>query len=402
MAIFTFSAKDNLGAPKFGTVEANDRDSALQLLKNQNLVVISIQEKQASFADKLFKFGGVSEDEVTTFTREFSVMISSGLPINKALNICVNQFEGKNFKEVLLEISKDIDSGTSLSGAFARFPDVFDTSYISLVRAGESSGKLEVVLKRLAESYEAIRDLKSRLKAALIYPAIVLVVMFLVILVLVVYVIPKLTEIFVSINQPLPWHTQFLVNVSSFVTSFWYLLFAIVLALFFGIRYYLSTIEGQMMLSTLIYKIPVIGKVVKQTELANYMRTLALLVSAGVQITEALIIVSKVSNNPQLSKASLEASKFVEKGNALSDYLRSNTFFDPIISSMAKIGEETGQMDELLYKVADNYSNESSYAIKGLSASLEPIILVILGISVGSIVLSVITPIYGLIGNLSQ
>jgi type IV pilus assembly protein PilC len=157
-----------------------------------------------------------------------------------------------------------------------------------------------------------------------------------------------------------------------------------------------------MTLSTLIYKIPVIGKVVKQTELANYMRTLALLVSAGVQITEALIIVSKVSNNPQLSKASLEASKFVEKGNALSDYLRSNTFFDPIISSMAKIGEETGQMDELLYKVADNYSNESSYAIKGLSASLEPIILVILGISVGSIVLSVITPIYGLIGNFSQ
>jgi type IV pilus assembly protein PilC len=254
----------------------------------------------------------------------------------------------------------------------------------------------------LADSYEAIRDLKSRLKAALIYPAIVLIVMVLVIMVLIVYVIPKLTEIFVSLNQPLPWHTQFLVNLSGFMRSYWYVVAAIVSAIIIGLRYYLSTLEGQMMLSTLTYKIPVIGKVVKQTELANYMRTLALLISAGVQITEALMIVSKVSNNPQLSNASLQAAKFVEKGNALSDYFRSNTFFDPIISSMAKIGEETGQMDELLYKVADNYANESSYAIKGLSASLEPIILVILGISVGSIVLSVITPIYGLIGNFSQ
>jgi len=402
MAIYTFVAKDSLGVTKSGSVEANDKDAALSLLKNQSLVVVSIQEKQVSFFERMLKFGGVSEDEVTNFTREFATMISSGLAINKALVICINQFENKSFKEVLQEIAKDIDSGTSLSGALARFPDVFDTSYISLVKAGESSGKLEVVLQRLAESYEAIRDLKSRLKAALIYPAIVLIVMVLVILVLIVYVIPKLTEIFVSLNQPLPWHTQLLVSTSDLIRSYWYIFFAIILAVFFTLRTYLATMEGKMALSSLIYKIPVIGKVVKQTELANYMRTLALLVSAGVQITEALIIVSKVSNNPQLSRASLEASKFVEKGNSLSDYLRSNTFFDPIISSMAKIGEETGQMDELLYKVADNYANESSYAIKGLSASLEPIILVILGISVGSIVLSVITPIYGLIGNFSQ
>lgn len=402
MPIFSFTAKDNLGAAKAGTVEALSRENALTLLKSQNLIVVSIQEKKASFLERIKLIGSVSEDEITNFTREFATMISSGLPINKALVICTNQFENQIFKNILQEITKDVDSGTSLSGAFARFPQVFDTSYVSLVKAGESSGKLEVVLQRLAESYEAIRDLKSRLKAALTYPAIVLIVMFLVISVLIVYVIPKLTEIFVSLNQPLPWHTQALVNISVFVKSYWYVLAFIFATAATFLRSFLLTSEGQMWLSVLIYRIPVIGKIVKQTEIANYMRTLALLVSAGVQITEALIIVSKVSNNPQLSNSSIEASKFVEKGNALSDYFRSNKFFDPIISSMTKIGEETGQMDELLYKVADNYSNESSYAIKGLSASLEPIILVILGISVGSIVLSVITPIYGLIGNFSQ
>ena len=175
MPIFSFTAKDALGVAKAGSVEALNKDNALNLLKSQNLIVVSIQEKQASLWERLKLLGGVSEDEVTNFTREFSTMISSGLAINKALVICTNQFENQIFKNILQEVTKDIDSGTSLSGALSKFPAVFDTSYISLVKAGESSGKLEVVLQRLAESYEAIRDLKSRLKAALIYPAIVLV-----------------------------------------------------------------------------------------------------------------------------------------------------------------------------------------------------------------------------------
>jgi type IV pilus assembly protein PilC len=400
--IFIFTAKDISGVSRSGTVEAASKEFAIELLKNQNLVVVSITEKKTSILEKMLEFGGVSEVDVTNFTRQFATMINSGLPINKALLICHDQLENKNFKVILLEISKDIDSGTSLSGALSRYPGVFDTSYTSLVRAGESSGKLDVTLQRLADSYESIRDLKSRLKSAMIYPAIVLVVMFLVIVVLISYVIPQLTEIFTSINQELPWHTQLLVNLSSIFRNFWYLFLIIFVGLGLFLRYFYSTEAGKSLIMRILVRIPVFGKVLKQTELANYLRTLALLISSGIQITQALLISAKVSSNPELVKASIEASGYVEKGNSLSEYLRSNSFFDPIISSMVKIGEETGKIDELITKVADNYALESSYSIKGLSAALEPIILVILGISVGGIVLSVITPIYGLIGSFSQ
>lgn len=400
--IFSFIAKDLSGTSRTGTVEAASKEFAIELLKNQNLVVVSIAEKQTSILEKLLEFGGVSETDVTVFTRQFATMINSGLPINKALLICHDQVENKNFKTIILEISKDIDSGTSLSGALGRFPMVFDPSYTSLVKAGESSGKLDVSLQRLADSYESIRDLKSRLKSAMIYPAIVLIVMFIVIVVLIAYVIPQLTEIFSSLNQQLPWHTQFLVTLSSIFRGYWFIFIILLIGGLLFLRYFYSTEAGKSTIMRLLVRIPVFGKVLKQTETANYLRTLALLISSGIQITQALLIAAKVSSNPELVKASIEASGYVEKGNSLSDYLRSNPFFDPIVPSMVKIGEETGRIDELISKVADNYAQDSSYAIKGLSAALEPIILVILGISVGGIVLSVITPIYGLIGSFSQ
>jgi len=400
--IFSFIAKDLSGTSRTGTVEAASKEFAIELLKNQNLVVVSIAEKQTSILEKLLEFGGVSETDVTVFTRQLATMINSGLPINKALLICHDQVENKNFKTIILEISKDIDSGTSLSGALGRFPMVFDPSYTSLVKAGESSGKLDVTLQRLADSYESIRDLKSRLKSAMIYPAIVLIVMFIVIIVLIAYVIPQLTEIFSSLNQQLPWHTQFLVNLSSIFRGYWFIFITLLIGGLLFLRYFYSTEAGKSTIMRLLVRIPVFGKVLKQTETANYLRTLALLISSGIQITQALLIAAKVSSNPELVKASIEASSYVEKGNSLSDYLRSNSFFDPIVPSMVKIGEETGKIDELISKIADNYSKDSSYAIKGLSAALEPIILVILGISVGGIVLSVITPIYGLIGSFSQ
>ena len=402
MPVYSFAAKDSLGVSKSGVVEAISQQAALEVLKSQNLIVIDIKEKGVSLADKLLDFGGISDEDITAFTREFSTMISSGLPINKSIQILYEQNENKKFKKIIGEIAKDIDSGTSLSASFSRFPSIFDSSYVALLKAGESSGKLEEILMRLAETYEATRDLKSRLRAALTYPIIVIIVMLLVIIVLLVYVLPKLTEIFTSLNQQLPWHTRTLIFISNFFIYYWPVILVILVPSILFLRMFLLSEKGRMAFSLFVFRLPVIGKVVKQTELANYMRTLSLLVASGVQITEALVISSKVSSNPQIINASIEASKFVEKGSPLSDYLRSNTFFDPIIPSMVKIGEETGRIDELLSKVAENYSNESNYAIKGLSSSLEPIILVILGISVGSIVLSVITPIYSLVGSFSQ
>jgi len=399
MPLYEFSAKDSLGNSKTGTVEAKSQQDALSILKSQALIVVSIAEKHASFLDTLSSFGGVGFEEVTEFSRQFSTMINSGLTITKSLQICIEQTSNQNFQRILNDIAKDVDAGTSLSGAMSRYPIIFDSSYTALIKAGESSGKLDSILARIAETYEANRDLQSRLKSALIYPAIILVVMFIVIIILIVYVVPRLTEIFKSLDKPLPWHTQLLINISNTLINYWYAFILVFLAIGIFLRIFLISPEGKSATSSFLFKLPVIGKVLKQTELSNYMRILSLLIGSGVQITEALIIAAKVSSNFVIMNASLEASKFVEKGNNLSDYFRSNKFFDPIISSMIRIGEETGKVDELLNKVADNYANESSYAIKGLSAAIEPIILIVLGISVGGIILSVITPIYSIIGT---
>lgn len=402
MAIFVYTAKDSLGNTRSGTVEAVNQDSALNLLKNQDLVVVSIKVRGTSFSEKFNDLLGVSKEDVTAFTRELSTMLNSGLPLSRAMQISYEQVENPNFKKILIDIAKDIDSGTSLAGALSRYPNVFDMPYVSLIKAGESSGKLDTIMQRIAAEYEAIRDLESRLRAALIYPVIVLIVMFLVILVLIVYVVPKLTEIFTSLNQQLPWHTQLLVNTSNFLINYWYIFIGLIVIGIILLRSFYSTDAGKITIYKILISVPALGKVIKQADISNYLKTLALLVSSGVSITEALQNSAKVTNNPFLTKASLEASSYVEKGNALSDYFRSNKFFEPIIPSMVKIGEETGKIDEMLNRVADNYANDSSYAIKGLSSALEPVILVILGVSVGGIVLSVITPIYSLVGSFSQ
>lgn len=399
MAIFKYVAKDSLGNSRNGVVEALNQEGALDVLRNQDLVVVSIKIRGTSFIEKLDELIGISKSEVTAFTRELATMITSGLPLSRAIQIAYEQIQNNNFRRILIEVSKDIDSGTSLAGALSRYPNVFDGPYVSLIRSGEASGKLDLVLKRISEEYEAMRDLESRLRAALIYPAIVLLVMIVVILVLIVYVVPRLTQIFDSLQQELPWHTKFLVNLSYFIGTYWYIAILIITFLLFAFRLFYLSDNGKKITFRVIMSIPVLGKVLKQTDISNYLKTLSMLVSSGVPITDALINTAKVTNNPFISEASLEAMKYVEKGNALSDYIRSNKFFDPIVSSMIKIGEETGKIDELLDRMAENYANDSSYAIKGLSAALEPIILVILGISVGGIVLSVITPIYGLIGN---
>jgi len=399
MAIYTYVAKDSLGNSRNGVVEALNQEGALDVLRNQDLVVVSIKVRGTSIIEKLDELIGISKSEVTSFTRELATMITSGLPLSRAIQIAYEQIQNNNFRRILIEVSKDIDSGTSLAGALSRYPNVFDGPYVSLIRSGEASGKLDTVLKRISEEYEAMRDLESRLRAALIYPTIVLVVMVIVILVLIVYVVPRLTQIFESLQQELPWHTKFLVNLSFFIGNYWYIAILIITFFVFAFRLFYLSENGKKLTFRFIMSIPVLGKVLKQTDISNYLKTLSMLVSSGVPITDALINTSKVTNNPFISEASLEAMKYVEKGNALSDYIRSNKFFDPIVSSMIKIGEETGKIDELLDRMAENYANDSSYAIKGLSAALEPIILVILGISVGGIVLSVITPIYGLIGN---
>jgi len=274
------------------------------------------------------------------------------------------------------------------------FPKVFSTTYQALARAGEASGKLDTILKRLADTMESQRELQSKFKGALIYPAIVLVTMVGVFAMMMIFVIPKLATMYKSLNVELPSSTKVMIGMSNFMATRYYVIIIVGIGIALGFKAFKNTPFGSAFISKVLFALPIFGKISKQKELSDFTRTLSLLISSAIPIVEALTIVSKVITNHTYRVAAVEAASFVEKGNSLSDYLRSNRVFPPLLAQMASVGEETGQLDSVLNQVADFFAGETDHAVKGLSAALEPLILIVLGGMVGLLIVSFITPIY--------
>jgi len=400
MAIFSYTAKNNVGGTVSGDVEARNRETAVSLLKNQGFTVISIKEKSSDIGDFLSDLKGVPFGEVVTFTRQLSTMISAGLPISRSLEVLSNQAENKKFKKIIGEILRSVEGGSSLSASFSAYPKVFSNTYVSLVRAGESSGKLDIILKKLADNMEADRELSSKFKSAMIYPMVVMVAMVAVVIILMVFVMPKLTEMYEGMQIELPAATKFVINLSKFATKYIYIILIVVIGAVIGIRSFLSSEKGKGLISEIIIKIPVFGKITLQKDYASFSRTLSLLIGAAVPIVDALNIVSVTMSGMQLRRSIQEAARQVEKGNSLSAFFKSDSTFPSLLGQMTSVGEETGKTDEVLERVAVYYEGEVNNLVKGLSSALEPIILVMLGIMVGFLVISVITPIYKLTSSI--
>lgn len=400
MPSFTYSAKNLYGKTVTGTVDARSPEIAVGLLKNQNLTVIDLGVKTEDLFERFLDFRGVPQGEVVTFTRQLSTMISAGLPIARALDVLANQSINRNFKKVILEILRSVEGGVSLSMALGMHPKVFNTTYISLVRAGESSGKLDTILKRLAENMEAERELNSKFKSAMIYPAIVFIAMIGVFIILMIFVIPKLAEMYVTMNVELPATTQFMINSSNFMVKYIYIIAVLAIGLFLGLRSFSQSEKGKIYISEVVIRIPVFGKITLQKDYARFSRTLSLLINSAVPIVESLNIVSTIMTSQTLKNAVTDAANQVEKGNSLSNYFKSTSYFPSLLGQMAGVGEETGKMDEVLERVAIYYEGEIDNLVKGLSAALEPIILVMLGVMVGFLIISIITPIYKLTSSI--
>ena len=394
MALFNYTAINSTGHKVQGNVDSRTKEVAISLLKNQGLTVIAISEKRESVIDFLMNIRGIPQGELVAFTRQFSTMISAGLPIARALEVLANQNDNRSFKKIIFDILRSIEGGSSLSTALGRYPDVFSRTYQALVSAGESSGKLDTILKRLAETMEAQRELNSKLKAAMVYPVIVVVAMVVVFIILMVVVVPKLADMYKSMNIQLPFVTQAMIAVSDFMVRNLVFVLGGIIGLFFLIRWFSKTPEGRFIMSEIIFRSPVFGKINKMKDYAQFARTLSLLISSAVPIVEALNIVSTIMSSNSLKLAVLDASKQVEKGNSLSNYFKTSKYFPTLLSQMAGVGEETGKMDEVLERVAIYYEGEVDNLVKGLSAALEPIILVMLGVMVGFLIVSIITPIY--------
>ncbi len=400
MPVYKYNAVNDKGERTSGTVDAKSKEQAIGLLKREGLFVVSLDKAQTDIIKELLSFRGIPQDAVVTFTRQFSTMISAGLPLSRSLEVLIGQTENFKFKKVLSNVLKDVEGGLSLSDALKKYPDVFSPTYQALVKAGEASGNLHTILDRLAQTMEDERELKSKFRSAMIYPAIVVIAMVGVFVLMMVLVIPNLTSMYEDLDVPLPVPTKIMIAISNFMTQNTILMILLVAALLVAFKYFRSTEYGKRLFTEISFKLPVFGKINKNKEITSFARTLSLLINSAIPIVEALNIVSTVVNSHDMEKAVNDAGTYVEQGNSLSEFFRNNEAFPPLLGQMAGVGEETGKMDEVLERVANYYEGETSSAIENLSAALEPIILVMLGSMVGVLIVSIITPIYNITTSL--
>lgn len=397
MAEFIYKTKDSQGVDHTGSVRSPDQHSAATILRKKGLIVISLKSKEPPSSRLLGQIlNRVSFTDLVIATRQLATMVSSGLVLSDAIDILKEQSTNKTLKASLEEVSQDIKGGLTLAQAFSRQPHVFPHLYVNLVKSGEASGKLDAVLLQMADGLEKDREFQSRIKGALIYPILVVVIMMVVIVIMMVFVIPKLTNLYTQSTIELPLPTKVLIGISNLFINFWWIGLIIIISTIIFFNRWNKTPEGNYFLGGLILKIPIVGKIVANVTLTNFNRTFGLLLSAGVSLLESIEIVSDLTTNPVFKNALKESYKGVERGLTFSLLLTANAAFPKIVGQMVKVGEETGKVDEVFFKLAEYFESESDHLVKNLTVAIEPVILIILGIGVGFLVLSIILPIYKL------
>lgn len=397
MAYFSYKARDTHGKMATGTVEAPSKEGATRLLHEKQLFVIQLNETRRKDQNALsIKLKRVGFGEIVNFTRQLATMVVAGLSLPEALSILRAQTKNDVFVTVLTEIEHQIVSGGNLGDALAKYPQYFTPIYIALVRAGESSGQLDQVLSRLADSMESQRDFRSKVSGAMIYPVIIVIGMGIVVMIMMTVVIPKLTELYKDFGVDLPFATQLLISISVFFVHWWWLMIILAVGGVYGFTRWRATKVGELVVDTIILSVPLFGELQKKIILVEFTRTLSMLITSGIRLLDALTILKDALNNVLFRNAIIEISKKVERGFPLGDTFAQYPVFPPIVSQMMKVGEETGKLDDTLLKLSKYFASESENLVKGLTTAIEPIIMVFLGVGVGFIVISVITPIYNL------
>jgi type IV pilus assembly protein PilC len=394
---FNYKAKDKDGRLVTGEVEAANTSEAAKLVKNKGLYVISIVAKRDSPFSLIKKLRErITPSDVATFTRQLSTMINAGLPITQALLILRSQSKG-SMQKIVAQILADVEAGESLSASMGKHPKVFTRTYMALVKSGEVGGVMDTVLLRLADTLEKQQEFKGKVKGALIYPAIIILGMFIVSLIMMIFVIPRLTSLYAEFNADLPLPTVILIGISNFFVNYWFIVFFLIGISVYIFGLYRKTSVGKKKTDELLFKVPIFGDLQHQIILTELTRTMSLMVGSGVPILEALNITSEVVGNSVISDALKDAARQVEKGFPIAfSFARHPEAFPFLLSQMIAVGEETGKMEEVLTKISHIFEVESDERVKGLTASIEPLVMVILGLGVGFLVIAVILPIYNL------
>ncbi len=395
MAVFTYSGRGT-GGTMTGEIEAPDRTSAVGELRKRAILVTKIQERAGGKSPS--KAGGkVKDKEMAIFTRQFSTMIDAGLPLVQCLNILAEQSESKNLRDVTGRVARSVEQGSTLADSLRRHPRAFDDLFTNMVEVGESGGILDIVFQRLAAYIEKAAALKRKVKGAMIYPASIISVAFLVVIFMLTFVIPTFTKMFKDLGADLPLPTQVVVWLSEFVRTYILLIIAAVVGCVFAIRAYYRTEKGQGTIDALLLKVPVMGTLIRKVAVARFTRTLGTLVSSGVPILEGLRITARTAGNKVVEKAVLQCRAAVTAGKTLAEPLKASGVFPPMVIQMISVGEQTGALDAMLSKIADFYDDEVDVAVSSMTALLEPIMIVVLGVLIGGLVVAMYLPIFKLV-----
>ena len=397
MPSYIWKGKNVAGQAQSGVVTVDSRDQVLSFLRKQRITVVSVQEKPKDIKFRLPGRKGVSTRELAVFTRQFATMIDSGLPLVQCLEILGKQASNEYFKKVIEEVTADVEAGSTLSESLARHSNPFDNLFVHMVNAGEAGGILDTILARLATYIEKSDSLKRKVKSALTYPAVVLLVASGVTIFMLTAIIPTFANLFKDFGAELPLPTKIVMGMSNFLRSTWWLLILIAVGLAFLFKRYYATNGGRHRIDAMTLRVPVLGDVLKKASVARFTRTLGTLVSSGVPILKGLEITAETAGNVILSDAIKETRSSIGQGETISGPLSKCDVFPPMVVQMIAVGEETGALDAMLSKIADFYDDEVDTAVATLTSVIEPVLIVIMGVIVGGMVIAMYMPMFEMV-----
>ncbi len=406
MATFVYTGKSVTGEVRKGVVEAANLAGATASLRRQQVIPSTLTEKKSFLATlnniniQIPGMGQrVTAKDLVIFSRQFATMIDAGLPLVQCLDILASQLENAEFKRVLLDVKGSVEGGSTFADALRKHPKVFDELYVNLIAAGEVGGILDVILNRLSGFLEKAEKLKGKVKGAMTYPVVVIIIALVVVTGLLVFIVPIFEDMFADFGEALPLPTRIVVIMSDFIKNYWYLIIGGIITTIVGVNRAYQTKRGRRIIDGLLLKIPVFGDLLKKTAVARFTRTLGTMLSSGVPILEGLEVVSKTSGNVVIEEAVIKARTSLSQGKTLADPLMETNVFPGMVTQMIAVGESTGALDVMLSKIADFYEDEVDASVDSLTAMIEPLLMVFLGVVVGGLVIALYLPIFQLAGT---
>lgn len=401
MLTFEYTARDTSSNKIVNsTVQAESERAAAKLLMAQGIVPLKLVEstKKTSIFSRFTN--RVSTKDRIVFSRQLATLINAGLPLAQSLRTLADQTQNKRLVSVVNDILTSVEGGSSLSAAFAKHPDIFNDVFVSLIAAGEASGTLDEALERIANQQEKDAELISKVRGAMVYPAIVLVVIILVIAFMLLTIVPQIQKLYHDINRELPWITAAMVAVSNFVINFWWLVLLMLIAAAYFTKRYIATEAGRKTFDTLKLNVPLFGTLFRKLYMGRFTRTGQTLLASGVQMLEMLRISARAVNNVVVSEAIMRTAEKVKGGKPLSTALKNEPYILPLVPQMIGIGEQSGGIDKMMGKAADYYEDELDTSVRSISTAIEPVLMVFLALVAALMVGAILLPVYGLVGNI--